>query len=313
MVRSVRMLGDYQVIKDKLAELVNISWLSVHRENNQNDEYERVHERTHNYVDEKLNDLMRKLTIYQLQLESEASKIADKFKEDIFSLMLYDEDVDKVNIQSFEHFNPDEIKNELLRAYDLLGINVKDKNKRIIKHTDKLQNVINIIKEGKMLDVEDIFSLSLINRTLSLISISKENEEKKQQIFNPISVYLKLLKDFMPEKEFKLDKDSSGELEIYLKNKKSKGKKIPLFSLSSGEKQLIILFTETLLQKNEPYLFITDEPELSLHIDWQRRIIETLRKLNTNAQITVATHSPEIAGKWKQSVTNMENITNYDE
>lgn len=82
-------------------------------------------------------------------------------------------------------------------------------------------------------------------------------------------------------------------------------------SLSSGEKQLLILLTETLLQQNSPTIFIADEPELSLHIDWQRKIISSVRELNPNAQVIVATHSPEIAGLWTSNVINMANITKY--
>ena len=83
---------------------------------------------------------------------------------------------------------------------------------------------------------------------------------------------------------------------------------IPISQLSSGEKQLIILLTETLLQKNQQTLFIADEPELSLHIEWQRKVISSIIALNPNSQIIIATHSPEIVGRFKTSIINMENI-----
>ncbi|MDR2568654.1 MAG: ATP-binding protein [Mycoplasmataceae bacterium] len=310
--RPMRMNEMFQSIKDKLSEYVNISWLSVHRDNNQ-DDFERSRERNRNYIDERLDDLMRKLTVYQLQLESEASKIADKFKEEVFSLMLYNKDYDKVDVENLEQFNPTEIKEDLSKTFTSLGVNAKAKTDMIQLHMRKLEEVVGIIKnKPTSLKLDNVFPLSLVNRTISLIRISKENEERKQCIFKPIIVYLEYLKNFMPHKEFKLDKESSGQLEIHLKDKKNNDIKLPLFSLSSGEKQLIILFTETLLQKNEPFLFIADEPELSLHIEWQRKIIETLRGLNSNAQIIVATHSPEIAGRWKQNVINMEKIIYYE-
>ena len=309
--RSMRMNEVFQSIKDKLNEYVNISWLSVHRDDSQ-DEFERGRERTRNYIDERLDGLMRKLTVYQLQLESEASKVADKFKEDVFSLMLYNSDIDKVDIHNLEQFNSNEIKKDLYKTFVALGVNAKDKSEIIQLHMTKLEEAVDIVKNNKTLTLDNVFPLSLVNRTISLIRISKENEERKHNIFSPITIYLDYLKRFMPNKDFKLDKESSGELEIRLKDKKGRDIKLPLFSLSSGEKQLIILFTETLLQRNEPFLFIADEPELSLHIEWQRQIIETLRALNSNAQIVVATHSPEIAGKWRQNVINMENITYYE-
>ena len=63
-----------------------------------------------------------------------------------------------------------------------------------------------------------------------------------------------------------------------------------------------------LLQKNQQTLFIADEPELSLHIEWQRKVISSIIALNPNSQIIIATHSPEIVGRFKTSIINMENI-----
>ncbi|HDD9136820.1 TPA: ATP-binding protein, partial [Escherichia coli] len=88
---------------------------------------------------------------------------------------------------------------------------------------------------------------------------------------------------------------------------------IVLESLSSGEKQLLILFIETLLQRGQQYIFLTDEPELSLHIQWQRNIIPAIKKLNPNAQIIAATHSPEVASKYKNAIFNMERLVNANQ
>ncbi|MES4397188.1 AAA family ATPase, partial [Escherichia coli] len=79
-------------------------------------------------------------------------------------------------------------------------------------------------------------------------------------------------------------------------------------NLSSGEKQLLILFIETLLQQNKPFIYLTDEPELSLHIAWQRKIIPAIKQLNPNAQIIAATHSPEVASKYRNAIFDMEKL-----
>jgi predicted ATPase len=70
------------------------------------------------------------------------------------------------------------------------------------------------------------------------------------------------------------------------------GEPIGLASLSSGEKHLIRMFVESL--NAGPNAILIDEPEISLHIDWQRELIAALRSLNPQAQLIVATHSPEI-------------------
>ncbi len=67
---------------------------------------------------------------------------------------------------------------------------------------------------------------------------------------------------------------------------------ISLSTLSSGEKHLLRIMVETIVVAGSPML--VDEPELSLHVDWQRRLISTMRILNPSSQMIFATHSPEI-------------------
>ncbi|NRR29856.1 ATP-binding protein [Oxalobacteraceae bacterium] len=63
-------------------------------------------------------------------------------------------------------------------------------------------------------------------------------------------------------------------------------------SLSSGEKHILKILLATMTGGESS--IIIDEPELSMHIDWQRAFINTMRDLNPSCQIIVASHSPEI-------------------
>ena len=67
---------------------------------------------------------------------------------------------------------------------------------------------------------------------------------------------------------------------------------IGLRSLSSGEKHALRIFAEALRVKYNTLLI--DEPEISLHIDWQRELIKSIHTLSPEAQLVLATHSPEI-------------------
>lgn len=67
---------------------------------------------------------------------------------------------------------------------------------------------------------------------------------------------------------------------------------IGLASLSSGEKHLLRVLVEALLV-DESSLMI-DEPEISMHVDWQKVLVQSLRSLNPKAQFIFATHSPEV-------------------
>jgi ABC-type cobalamin/Fe3+-siderophores transport system ATPase subunit len=68
--------------------------------------------------------------------------------------------------------------------------------------------------------------------------------------------------------------------------------KIRLPALSSGEKQLFFISLEAIDSGNSS--LIIDEPELSMHVDWQKKLVSSLRVLNPRMQLIMATHSPEI-------------------
>lgn len=77
--------------------------------------------------------------------------------------------------------------------------------------------------------------------------------------------------------------------------KADEGQNIGLASLSSGEKQALWIFILSLLAGENTLLI--DEPEISMHIDWQEALLSSMRELNPNAQIIVATHSPGIMSR----------------
>ncbi|MGY1874289.1 AAA family ATPase [Nocardia gipuzkoensis] len=68
--------------------------------------------------------------------------------------------------------------------------------------------------------------------------------------------------------------------------------RIPIALLSSGEKQVLYILLETLAARGD--VIIIDEPELSMHVDWQNALLESMQTVNSDAQIILATHSPEV-------------------
>ena len=84
------------------------------------------------------------------------------------------------------------------------------------------------------------------------------------------------------------------------------------YQLSSGEKQMLVILLTVLVEDNQHYVLLMDEPEISLHIDWQQRLIGLIRELNPNAQIILTTHSPAlIMDGWVGNVTEMNEIANF--
>ena len=82
------------------------------------------------------------------------------------------------------------------------------------------------------------------------------------------------------------------------------------YQLSSGEKQLLVILLTVLVEDQQHYVLFMDEPEVSLHIEWQKRLIDLILELNPNVQIILTTHSPAvIMNSWLDSVTEVSDIT----
>jgi len=80
--------------------------------------------------------------------------------------------------------------------------------------------------------------------------------------------------------------------------------------LSSGERQMLAILLTVLLQEGRPCVLFMDEPEISLHFEWQERLISIIRELNPNVQIILSTHSPAIImSGWMDAVTEVTDIT----
>ena len=82
------------------------------------------------------------------------------------------------------------------------------------------------------------------------------------------------------------------------------------YKLSSGEKQILVILLTVLVEDQQPYVLLMDEPEVSLHIEWQKQLIDLILELNPNVQIILTTHSPAvIMSGWMDKVTEVSDIT----
>jgi ABC-type glutathione transport system ATPase component len=88
------------------------------------------------------------------------------------------------------------------------------------------------------------------------------------------------------------------------------GETLVPYQLSSGEKQMLAILLTVLVEDMQHYVLFMDEPEVSLHIEWQKRLIELILEMNPNVQIILTTHSPAvIMNGWLDSVTEVTDIT----
>ena len=125
----------------------------------------------------------------------------------------------------------------------------------------------------------------------------------------PLSNFLDAVNKFIKAKNNKKEICIDKEGQLYLKTPYRP--KIDLQLLSSGEKQIVTFFAYMVfgLKNTNQSLFIVDEPELSLHLQWQLEFVDTLFELNPDIQLIFATHSPEIIGKRRNKAFKL--IPNY--
>jgi predicted ATPase len=88
------------------------------------------------------------------------------------------------------------------------------------------------------------------------------------------------------------------------------GETLVPYQLSSGEKQILAILLTVLVEDQQPYVLFMDEPEVSLHIEWQKQLIDLVVELNPRVQVILTTHSPAvIMNGWMDKVTEVSDIT----
>lgn len=102
---------------------------------------------------------------------------------------------------------------------------------------------------------------------------------------------------------------NAGYLEwIVINLRGNNGEEFSIDMLSEGEKQLSLLFLLTTFTAENNCLYIFDEFDAYLHLNWQRRFASMFTKLETNGQVFFTTHSPAtISGMKRQNVFIMDN------
>lgn len=120
-----------------------------------------------------------------------------------------------------------------------------------------------------------------------------------------LSYMLESLSSYLHEKTISFSV-SDGFSIRHVKN----GEQVSFECLSSGEKQLLILFSKVIRNSSKCSFIIIDEPEISLNIKWQRMLMNTLNFFvsDNHAQFIIATHSFEILSKHMGNVVQLRDI-----
>lgn len=191
---------------------------------------------------------------------------------------------DLSNFQKIEIENLNEILDKIDRS--ILADNEKD----------KLRDFVTTQKDQTTIDEDSKIVGHFISRLMDIYKNQKREEKD-------VDDFVHICKEYMIHKNFVYDRE---ELEIKITLNRNE-RPIKLKNLSSGEKQIVSLFSHLYLSKEKKYFVIIDEPELSLSVLWQKRLLPDIVNSNLCTGMLAVTHSPYIfQNELKPSTKSLE-------
>ncbi len=226
------------------------------------------------------------------RLKDEIKELPKKFK------LLLDENSSKYSSKS----------NELDSSYPIRLFNNKEAissqeefNQKIGLMTKKFQK----LHKFDLSRIQNLSNLEFKEEFAKALKIYFDDFDEKYQIYENFINQLELFTDIINNKLHFKEIEISREKGISIKDTDFEGKQISLSQLSSGEKQEIILFYKLIFETPENTLLLIDEPEISLHIAWQKKFMDDLYKIIKfkKLNVIVATHSPQIINNhWENQI-----------
>ncbi len=192
---------------------------------------------------------------------------------------------------------------------EIIGIDIISTFDQELKDKETIQKKSNAKIRTELDDQVNNLQLPYLNYQINIgkraLELSQAGAESEQiaEIYSKLNTFKQIINNLFKETNKTLN-DKTNNISFVLK-----GSVIQPHQLSSGEKQILIIMLKALLQDDKPYIMIMDEPEISLHTDWQEQLIDCIIKLNKNVQIILATHSPFIIAQgWAFKVFQMEKL-----
>lgn len=145
------------------------------------------------------------------------------------------------------------------------------------------------------------------------VRVLKVYEEMLEQVvnvqersFEDIQRYLSSVNEFLEDKALEVDPEPSKYRRTAVGVSFSDGSyTASLRPLSSGERQIVtLIYAATHMSKQQ--LVLIDEPEISLHVDWQRMLIRRMAEQLGDRQIIACTHSPVIGADYEDRVVELQ-------
>lgn len=181
---------------------------------------------------------------------------------------------------------------------------------------DNLKDRLNALQEKRqkiseygLLKVDDDTSMfsDIPETDTKVLSLYLADNEEKLSVFDSLVNKIELFTQILNERRFNF-KSIEIDKEKGFIFKTAHDSLLKLTDLSSGEQHEVVLLYELLFKAKENSLVLIDEPEISLHVVWQKAFLDDIQEI-INLQkidVVIATHSPQIINdRWELTV-NLE-------
>ena len=291
-----RKIYSQQDLEQQLNSLINVVWLTIHRIHPYMMTEEPYQRRISvPLIDIKLKNLSIRLARHFSALESQARTENNVFQRNILLGLVGEEwksDKENKNKQTLSQTR--ELAENVFKE---TGVNETDYQVGLDKLFERYEAI-----NSNELTTKELASLVIMRRLERVMQDWQSKRSKHKEIFARRDRFLTILNSLCKGKTFKIAETN----ELVVEN--ISNSQIPLSKLSSGEKQLLILLGEPLLQGDHRWLYIIDEPELSLHIQWQAKLVSGIKDLSPQIQIFFATHSPDIVSSYSDKIHDMQKV-----
>lgn len=141
------------------------------------------------------------------------------------------------------------------------------------------------------------------NRMIELLNGDDEQRARAPQLSQPKRKFQDMVDELFAYTRKTIDR-KSNDIAFY-----QDGERLLPYKLSSGEKQMLVILLTVLVREGTHSVLFMDEPEASLHIEWQQKLIGMIRRLNPDVQLILSTHSPAVIMEgWLDAVTEVSEI-----
>ena len=176
---------------------------------------------------------------------------------------------------------------------------------------DKVKDIQKALSEFGLSDIKEDSHPTYKIENAKALNVYINDAEQKLAVFSGLLAKLKAFTDILNEHRFTFKRIAISQKDGF-KFTTDQEEPLALGDLSSGEQQEVVLLYELLFKVKAGTLVLIDEPELSLHVVWQKQFLDDLFKIIELQKITivVATHSPQIINNHWDLTVDLEELRN---